>query len=69
MAQSAPPSLLSAVGKKLPLDFEFMGEQAVKNIDNPVRAYHVRLRPGADATDACRQFRIEKIAKGLAVDL
>jgi adenylate cyclase len=33
----------SAVGKKLPLDYESMGEQQVKNIEEPVRAYRVRL--------------------------
>jgi TolB-like protein/Flp pilus assembly protein TadD len=29
----------NAVGAKLPLDYEFLGEQQVKNIDEPVRAY------------------------------
>lgn len=33
----------TAVGKKLPLDYESMGEQQVKNIEEPVRAYRVRL--------------------------
>ncbi len=37
----------TAVGKKLPLEYEFMGEQQVKNIAEPVRAYHARLRPDA----------------------
>jgi len=36
----------TAIGNKLPLDFEFMGEQSVKNIKQPIRAYQVRLRPG-----------------------
>jgi len=34
----------SAIGNNLPLDYEFMGEQPVKNIKDPVRAYQVRLR-------------------------
>jgi len=34
----------TAIGNKLPLDFEFMGEQSVKNIKEPIRAYQVRLR-------------------------
>jgi adenylate cyclase len=38
----------NAVGGKLPLDYEFMGEQKVKNIEEPVRAYHARLAPGAE---------------------
>lgn len=33
----------SAVGRKLPLDYEFMGEQEVKNIAEPVRAYQVMI--------------------------
>ena len=36
----------TAIGNKLPLDFEFMGEQSVKNIKQPIRAYQVRLRSG-----------------------
>ena len=34
-------SVRSAVGKKLALVYEFMGEQTVKNIEDPVRAYRV----------------------------
>ena len=34
-------SVRTAVGKKLELGFEFMGEQEVKNIAEPVRAYRV----------------------------
>ncbi len=37
-------SVRTAVGKKLDLGFEFMGEQEVKNIAEPVRAYRVMLR-------------------------
>ncbi len=36
-------SVRTAVGKKLELGFEFMGEQRVKNIADPVRAYRVML--------------------------
>ncbi len=35
-------SVRTAIGSKLPLLFEFMGEQQVKNITTPVRAHHVR---------------------------
>ena len=38
-------SVYAAIGNKLPLDYEFMGEQAVKNISEPVRAYRVILIP------------------------
>jgi len=31
----------SAIGRKLGIEFRFIGEQAVKNIDDPVRAYTV----------------------------
>ena len=34
-------SVRTAVGQKLMLGYEFMGEQRVKNIDEPVRAYRV----------------------------
>ncbi len=37
----------TAVGSKLPFDYEYMGEQAVKNIAKPVKAYHARLKPDA----------------------
>jgi adenylate cyclase len=38
----------SAIGSKLPLDYEDLGEQEVKNITEPVRAYQVHLQPGAE---------------------
>ena len=37
----------AAVGNKLPVTYEFMGEQHVKNIKEPVKAYHVEVMPGA----------------------
>ncbi len=40
-------SVHAAVGSKLPLDYEFMGEQTVKNIAEPVRAYRVLFHPSA----------------------
>ena len=36
-------SVRTAIGKKLELDYESMGEQQVKNIEEPVRAYKVTL--------------------------
>ena len=36
-------SVRTAIGKKLPLDYEFMGEQQVKNIAEPVRAYRATV--------------------------
>jgi len=35
------------VGKKLPLGYKFLGEQQVKNIDKPIRAYKVLFEPEA----------------------
>ena len=32
-------SVRTAIGKKLPLDYESLGKQRVKNIEEPVRAY------------------------------
>ena len=37
-------SVRTSIGNKLPLDYEFMGEQTVKNIKEPIRAYQVRIR-------------------------
>ncbi len=42
----------SAIGNKLPLDYEFLGEQDVKNIAEPVKAYRVRLEDEAVPTAA-----------------
>ncbi len=36
-----------AIGIKLPLEYQFLGEQEVKNIAKPVRAYRAELRPSA----------------------
>jgi len=35
------------VGKKLPLGFEYLGEQTVKNIEKPIRVYKVLVDPEA----------------------
>ncbi|MBA7682446.1 hypothetical protein ES703_90796 [subsurface metagenome] len=35
------------IGKKLALGYEFLGEQTVKNIEKPVRAYKVLMEPEA----------------------
>jgi TolB-like protein/Tfp pilus assembly protein PilF len=47
-------SVRAAIGNKLALEFEFMGEQDVKNIAEPVRAYRVSYdsgtAPDQDAT-------------------
>ena len=41
-------NVVDAVGTKLPLHFEYLGEHTVKNIDKPVRAY--RVRPGTESS-------------------
>ncbi len=38
-------SVRNAVGGRLPLGYDFLGEQTVKNIEEPVRAYRVRVDP------------------------
>ena len=38
--------MFDTISQKLPLDYRFLGEQTVKNIAKPVRAYHARLRAG-----------------------
>ena len=45
-------SVRTAIGNKLPLSFEFMGEQSVKNIAEPVRSYRVITKTASDARTA-----------------
>jgi TolB-like protein/class 3 adenylate cyclase/Flp pilus assembly protein TadD len=40
-------AVFDAIGQKLPLEYQFLGEQSVKNIAKPVRAYHARLAASA----------------------
>ena len=40
-------SVFDAIGNQLPLEYSFLGERQVKNIEKPVRAYRARLKPGA----------------------
>ena len=40
-------SVRALVGNKLPFDYSDLGEQQVKNISRPIRAYRACLRPGA----------------------
>ena len=37
-------SVRLAVGSRLPVSYEYSGEHQLKNISDPVRAYHVRAR-------------------------
>ena len=48
----------SAVGKRLDLDYEDMGEQEVKNISEPVRAYKVMIT-GGQAPEAIESVKPE----------
>jgi adenylate cyclase len=41
-------TVYDAVGTRLPLDYESLGEQQVKNIEQPVRVYTARVRAGAE---------------------
>jgi len=41
-------SVFDAVGLRLPFDYTFLGEQSVKNIEKPVRAYRAQLKTGTD---------------------
>jgi TolB-like protein/DNA-binding winged helix-turn-helix (wHTH) protein/Tfp pilus assembly protein PilF len=52
-------SVRTAIGKMLPLHYEFLGEQSVKNIASPVRAYTVHAEQAAadDAQSAALEGR------------
>jgi len=60
-------SVYSAVGSKLPLNYEFMGEQTVKNIAEPVRAYRVLFNPSGQKT--AKKSKLSKKAVLLAAAL
>ena len=49
-------SIRSTAGNKLDLDYEFMGEQRVKNIDEPIRAY--RVYSSQDSRTAGRRAQV-----------
>jgi adenylate cyclase len=55
-------SVYSAIGNKLPLDYEFMGEQTVKNIAEPVRAYRVLFFPSAQKAKRVTNPRFKTLA-------
>lgn len=40
-------TVYDALGSKLPVDYDYLGEQEVKNIDRPVRVYLARLKADA----------------------
>jgi len=42
-------TVYDAIEAKIGLEYEYLGEQEVKNIDKPVRAYRVLSYPGAAA--------------------
>jgi len=42
-------TVYDAIENKIGLEYEYLGEQKVKNIDKPVRAYRVLSYPGAAA--------------------
>jgi adenylate cyclase len=50
-------AMRSAIGNKLALGYEFMGEQSVKNIREPVRAYQVKLQTPAKAAEKPSEFQ------------
>ena len=64
----------AALGTKLPLEYEFLGEKDVKNIKEPVRAYHARLKAGAElpkpsaaAKPSSNRLRIVAIATSIVL--
>jgi len=57
-------SVRSTVGHKLPYSYEFLGEQMVKNIAEPIRAYRVLLTPGETATRPANRKRLRLAVAG-----
>jgi len=50
-------SVRTAVGNKLPLEYESMGEQKLKNIADPVPAYRVCMQPSPASPDSAPPAR------------
>jgi adenylate cyclase len=50
-------SVYTAVGSRLPFDYEDLGDKEVKNIKNPVRVYRVRLTEGAELPSPSRAVK------------
>ena len=60
-------NVVDAVGAKLTLDYEYIGEHTVKNIDKPVRAYRVTegklgLRPSLSLRRRLRLMRTSRLS-------
>ena len=53
----------TAIGNKLSLAYEFMGEQSVKNIKDPIRAYQVRLQPPTKPDNTAPEFQEFELPK------
>ncbi|NIM26690.1 MAG: hypothetical protein GTO67_03955 [Gammaproteobacteria bacterium] len=49
-----------ALGTHVPVEFESLGLQSVKNISEPIRAYHLRLKKGAEPPAPARAGASEK---------
>jgi adenylate cyclase len=46
------------VENKLPLEFKYLGEQAVKNIKRPVRVYRIGMKPGEPYAESKRELAL-----------
>jgi len=62
------------IKNKLALGYEYLGEQTVKNIAEPVRVYHVRMEPGAPVPRVAAEKRVktrqwQRVALSLGVVL
>jgi adenylate cyclase len=55
------------IGKKLPFGYEYMGEQAVKNIEKPVRIYRVLSEPEAAGKVIGEKRFLGKISRRAAI--
>ncbi len=53
-------AVYDAIGHRLPVECEFLGEQSVKNIAKPVRAYRARLKADAEPPEPTAAPRREE---------
>jgi adenylate cyclase len=62
-------TVYDAIGKKIGLEYEYLGEQEVKNIAKPVRAYRVVMEPEAVGSGPAEKKTKSRVWRKVAIAL
>jgi adenylate cyclase len=62
-------TVYDAIGKKIGLEYEYLGEQEVKNISKPVRAYRVLMHPEAVGSGPAEKKAKSRVWRKVAIAL